>query len=310
MEKGFYAFGTMNYIQAAQGTQDILSRMASYCASLDDKLSVFKEKSEISQINREAGKNEVMISEETYRILECAMEYAERSNGAFDITIRPAVALWNIGQTRERIPGEEEKKKAAELIGYQSLHLNQARRTAYLEREGQAIELGSIAKGFAADAVAGKLQESGITSALLNFGGTIYGVGNRPDGTPWRVGIQNPTQKRGISVGSIHLTDGAVVTSAVNERFFFRDGRRYHHLIDPRTLEPAQSGVLGVSAAGASAMKLDAATTAFFVLGPEKGIALAHQFGMDAIFLMDDGNIYATEGFTGEKYAFEMKHTA
>lgn len=308
MEKGFFAFGTMNFIQTEQGNEQLLQEMAYYCSLLDNRLSVFKPGSEISQINRCAGQHTVTVSEETFRILQCAAEYAAVSGGAFDPTIRPAVALWNIGHEREQVPEQEALDQIKPLVDYRCLHLDPEQHTVFLEKAGQAIDLGGIAKGYAADCIAGKLRKNGIDSALLNFGGTIWCIGNKPDGTSWRVGIQNPIEKRGSTVGSIRVNDGAVVTSGVNERFFYRDGKRYHHLLDPRTLQPAQSGVLGVTAAGGNAMQLDAATTAFFVLGPEKGIALAKKIKTDVLYLMEDGNIYATEGFTGGQYAFQMKN--
>ena len=145
-----------------------------------------------------------------------------------------------------------------------------------------------------------------MKSAILNFGGTIVTIGNKRNGTSWRVGIQNPLAKRGRSVGTVVLKDTALVTSAVNERFFMKEGVRYHHLLDPTTLKPAQSGVLSVSAVGNCAMDLDALTTALFVMGMEKGIELAKRLEIEVIYLLDNGSIFSTKGFVEKELNFQV----
>lgn len=309
MEKVFYAFGTMNHIQIdGNGSTDILDQVVEQALELDDLLSVFKPSSEISKINENAGLKPVKVSNTTLKLLERALYFSKLSNGAFDITIRPAVKLWSIGHKEQCIPTEAELKKIRKLVNYRLLDIDSASFTVLLRKKGQAIDLGGIAKGYAGDLIRSKLIEAGVTSGFLNFGGTILTIGKKPNGSSWRVGIQNPLDKRGQSVGAIDLNDGVLVTSAVNERFFIKDGITYHHILDTGTLRPAQSGVLSVSATGASAMDLDALTTAFFVMGIERGIELVNKLKIEVVYLMNNGEMYATSEFVGNKLNFQSNH--
>lgn len=309
MEKGFYAFGTINFIcigspMSEKAGREILDDMQAVCSELDDMLSVFKPYSEISRINAAAGKEPVPVNQTVFELLRRAKEIYKLSEGAFDITVGPAVKLWNIGHQGQRVPYEGELKRVRRLVNSNLLILDEDNCTAYLEKRGQSVDLGGIAKGYAGDVVRSRLLNKGIDSALLNFGGTILTIGKKPDGSPWRIGIQNPIKERGVSVGTIMLENSALVTSGVNERFFISRGIRYHHLLDPRTCAPARSGVLSVTAAGECAMDLDALTTALFVLGVEKGMELAAKTEIDALYLTENGCMFGTCGFVEGKYKF------
>lgn len=315
MDRGFYAFGTLNYIRIdsplSQKLQtEIMNKMQAMCDNLDDLLSAYKPDSEIGKINANAGIVPVVVSKVTFGLLKRALYFSEVSHGAFDITIRPEVELWNIGHKEQHVPMKYECKKVRKLVDYNLLILDEKKQTAYLKKKGQSIDLGGIAKGYAGDCIRNELINRGIKSALLNFGGTILTIGNKSDGTPWRVGIQNPNKERGVSVGTISMEQDVLVTSGVNERFFIQNGIRYHHILDPRTCEPSRSGVLSVTAAGGSGMDLDGITTSLFVLGMEKGIKLADQLGVEALYLMENGEMIATKGFVDGKYRFESKYIA
>ena len=312
MEKGFYAFGTMNYIRIDSAmpveTQDLLlQNMQEKCKKLDDLLSAFKSESDIGKINANAGKAMVSIDAVTFRLLKYAISYAEASNGAFDPTIRPAVELWKIGKKEERVPEKNECQRIRKLVNYKAVRFDAVSQSVLLEHPGQALDLGGIAKGYAGDVIRNELIDNGVTSGILNFGGTILTIGKKTDGADWKIGIQNPLQERGAIIGSVVLNQDALVTSGVNERFFVKNGIRYHHLIDPYTCEPARTGVLSVTAAGDCAMGLDAITTALFILGVEKGIRFAREMGVEALYLCEDGNILATKEFAKGKYQIEMK---
>jgi len=310
MEKEFYAFGTMNYIRIELPAkdirqEDILNQMEKICIDLDKKLSVFREESEIARINLLAGREKVSASGITWQLLKKAYRVAEVTDGAFDITICPAVKLWNIGHTKNPvIPSKDNCKKMKQMVNFRDVILDEKEHSVYLKKKGQSIDLGGIAKGYAGDLIKEKLIESGVTSALLNFGGNILTIGKKMDGSTWRIGIQNPLRERGCMVGSIPLEDESLVTSGVNERFFIKNGIRYHHLLDPRTCEPAKSGVLSVSAAGKCSMDLDAFTTALFVSGPKKGLALAKENNIEVFYLLENGEILATKEFAIGKYQF------
>jgi len=312
METAFYAFGTSNYIRIDTPLPERIQRsILDDCRKLSEEFdrlfSAFRDDSEISQIRAEAGNTPVHVSSLTFRLLQRAQYFSKASFGAFDITIRPALELWRIGQSGERIPSDRELHSVKRLVNYKDLVLEPETHTAFLRKKGEAIDLGGIAKGYAADRIAEELRSRCVENALLNFGGTIVTIGCKADGSDWCAGIQNPLQSRGKIVGYVTLDDGALVTSAVNERYFQKDGVRYAHLLDPRTCMPARSGVLGVTAAGGTAADLDGLTTALFVLGPEKGIPLATRLGMEALYLMEDGNIIATDGFAVGKYQFKRR---
>lgn len=309
MEKGFFSFGTFNYIYIVSSMPEkvqaeILEKVKVQCEKMDDLFSAYKPDSDIGKINANAGIKPIPVSNETFLLLQTARYFSEESKGAFDITIFPAVGIWGIGHKEQQVPSRREIKKIKQLVRYDMLILNEKKQTAFLRKKGQAIDLGGIAKGYAADCARKELMNSGIRNALLNFGGTIVTIGGRSDGEPWRVGIQNPLEERGVHAGTILLEHGALVTSGVNERFFIKNGIRYHHILDPRTCEPSRSKVLSVTATGGDGVQLDALTTGLFVLGSEKGIALANRMGMEALFLMENGEIIATSGFANGKYQF------
>lgn len=311
MNRGFYAFGTMNYIRIdsplpEQTQSELLSDMQIRCDKLDDLLSAFKPDSDIGRINKAAGVHPVVIRDVTFRLLERASYFAEESGGAFDLTIRPAVELWNIGNGKESVPEEDACRKVSRLVNYRQLHLDREHQTAFLEQKGQGIDLGGIAKGYAGDVIRSEMMDRGVTSGILNFGGTILTIGKKTDGSSWKAGIQNPLRERGNFFGQVILDQDALVTSGVNERFFIKDGVRYHHLLDPRTCSTARSGVLSVTAAGGCAMDLDGITTALFVLGIREGIPLAEKMGIEALYLGEDGSIISTKGFAEGKYHFHI----
>jgi thiamine biosynthesis lipoprotein len=162
--------------------------------------------------------------------------------------------------------------RARHLADWRALRLHGLRRAARLSRPGQAVDLGGIAKGFAGDALMGVFRRHGVRSAFVNFGGGVSVLGARPDGAPWRVGVRHPREE-GL-IGALQVTECAVVTSGDYERCFFAGGRRYHHLIDPRTGYPADSGLISVTVVADSGITADALSTAAFIAGPDAGLRL------------------------------------
>lgn len=314
MDKGFYAFGTMNFIRIDSMKNDemesALNEVIDLCNEMDDRFSVFKPSSDIGRINHYAGRKPVKVHSTTLDVVETALYYAAISDGAFDITIRPAVALWGFGKESFQVPDRKSMEKIRPLIDYRSVVLSREKSTIYLKIKGQELDLGGIVKGYAVDVIRLLLEKRGVTSALLNFGGTVMTIGNKTNGKPWKIGIQNPVKERGESVGFVNLTDEALVTSGVNERYFFKDGERYHHILDPRTLSPSRSGVLSVTVAGKKGIDLDSLASVLFLAGVEQGIKIALELGVEALFLTEDGQIITTEGFAEGKYKIELQQPA
>lgn len=294
----FQAFGTYNQIMAEVDCLPLLEECRTLCEAIEAKFSAFQPTSAIAEISAQAGIRPVAIDEETFFMLKRAQDFSNLSKGAFDITIRPATALWGIGKKRDFVPDNQELKQLHDRVNYNGLVLDQKNGTAMLQKAGQQIDLGGIAKGYAADRARDHLAENGCSSALINFGGNIATIGKKQNGERWQIGVQNPLAKRGAFIGTIALTDQTMVTSGVNECFFIRDGKRYHHILDPRTCRPADSSLLSVTVVGNRSIDMDALSTALFVLGPDEGAKLANQTGCHALFILTNREIFATDGFT------------
>ncbi|EGO62034.1 ApbE family lipoprotein [Acetonema longum DSM 6540] len=270
-----------------------------------EKLLTFKaEQGDVYKLNQNAGKEKIALSSDTIKILRKSQQVAELSSGAFDITVGPLVKSWAIGTPQEHIPSYEELKKILPLINFRDLYVDDS--AASLKRPGQMVDLGGIAKGFAGDEVIRIYKKFGIRSAFVNIGGNVITLGNKPDGTPWRVGIRNPrpdagqTQQSEQILATVEVVNKAVVTAGDEQRYFIKDGIRYHHILDPVTGYPARSDLMSVTLIMDSSFDADALDTAVFILGLEKGRELIRQFGgIEAVFITADKKIYITDGIKG-----------
>lgn len=296
-EKTFLALGTINTIWACgRNSEKAVSSAAGRVLEIHSRMSVYEKTSDVARVNASAGLSPQVIHSDTFGLLRRALQFSELSEGAFDITVRPLTQLWGIGKKGDFIPSQGEVSDALELVGYRDLLLDEAERTAFLSKPGMSIDLGGIAKGYAADEVMRILLEHGIKSALVNLGGNIATFGQREDGEHWQIGIQNPLSARGGYIGTIESVDRTVVTSGSNERFFMKDGVRYHHILDPRTGYPSVSGLLSVTAVCGSSTDADALTTALFVSGTQKAMQLLGNFDAQAVFVTTSGDLFLTEG--------------
>jgi len=292
--KTFRAMGTVNTITIYQeNEEECLEKAVRKVKKLHDRMSVYEAGSEISRVNAHAGESPVKISSDTMELLSMAKEYASVSEGAFQITCRPLTSLYHIGVKSGELPQKRQIEKAKALVCDDDLVLDEKNGEAMLLRKGQGIDLGGIAKGYAADKARGILMEVGVKEALINFGGTVSMIGS-----PRRIGIQHPRYGTGAAMGSLRAENEAVVTSGDYERYFIQDGIRYCHILDPRTGRPSDSGICSVTMTGRSAAELDALTTAVFVLGPQKGAALAERFGCGLILVTKELNVFVSENLS------------
>lgn len=296
-DQTFFALGTMNNIRIFNAQNDGAARLAAdRVAEIDNRMSAFRPASDIGRLSQKAGKGFQILHEDTFRLIQKAVRFSKMSGGAFDITVRPLVELWGINKKGSYVPPEDEINKARDLVGYRSVRLDAKSRGAFLEKPGQSVDLGGIAKGYAADEVRRILSGNGVRDALINLGGNVAAMGSRPDGDPWKIGIQNPLAPTGESLGVLSVSNQTVVTSGCNERFFIKDGVRYHHILDPRTGKPAQSRLLSVTAVCENSADADALTTALFVLGLEEGMPLLEQVHAEAIFIFSNSAVAVTKG--------------
>jgi FAD:protein FMN transferase len=266
-------------------------------ARLERLLSRFLSDSDVSRVNASAGSGLQRISSETFEVLAKAAEFSVRGQGLFDVTMGPLVDLWRSAADSSTPPARTDIERVLRLVDHADLMLDPLGGTAGLKRAGQAIDLGGIGKGFAADRVRDVFRSRGIASAFTNVGGDVMALGAKPGGSPWRVGIQHPRRK-GALVGSVAVIDRAVVTSGDYERCFFDgDGTRRHHILDPMTGYPSRSGLMSVTVIADSATAADALSTIVFIAGLEAGLGVLRAYpGADAVLVGDAHEVYMTEG--------------
>ncbi len=299
IETAFTALGTTNHISVYAYAERVaageaLMRAKERVLFLHDCLSVFQPESELSLLNASAGCSSVPLGKDAFFLLSESKRYNALSENAFSITTRALSALWEIHARCGTVPSRAEVEHALLLVNDEDILLDDEAQTAELRRFGQSLDLGAIAKGYAADEVRRILTEGGITSALVNLGGTVSVIGEGK-----HVGIQHPDRMTGIPMGRVLLTDACAVTSGDYERYYEVDGTRYHHILDPRTGYPSRSGLRNVTLIGSSALALDALSTAVFVLGAEKGLPLIQQAGYQAVFVTDALDVFCTDGLRG-----------
>jgi thiamine biosynthesis lipoprotein len=265
--------------------------------------------SDVGRINAKAGIEPAPVSPDVIDVLERALRYAELSGGAFDPTVGPLVKLWGIGTEAARIPGQEEIQAALALVNWRDVLINREEGTVFLRKPGMALDLGAIAKGYAADEAAALAGQRGVRRGIIDLGGNILALGTRQGGLPWRIGLQDPGGERGNYLGILPVQNKSVVTSGVYERFFEAGGRRYHHILSTQNGRPVDNGLLAVTVIADRSIDADALSTAVFSLGWEKGRLLLETIpGAEAVFVFTDGTIRGTPGamerftLTGDTY--------
>jgi thiamine biosynthesis lipoprotein len=259
-------------------------------------MSPWIESSDVTRINRSAGNDGVKVSPETIEVIKRAQEDSKLSGGGFDITVGPLVQLWRKARERGIPPETKEIKETLHLINFRNLKTSHGGKVL-LKKKRMAIDLGGIAKGYAADRAFELLKGLGFRNMVVNAGGDLRVGGSKPDG-PWSVGVQHPRDPEKM-VTRIFLSDAAVATSGDYENFFIHQGKRYHHILNPKNGFPAE-GCQSVTVLHKEGTTADALATAIFVLGPEKGYALCQRLeGVDCLITDKEGNITLSPGLKG-----------
>lgn len=260
---------------------------------LVDMMSHYDPRSVVSAINAAAGEHPVAVPPELMRVLVLAQRMSERTRGAFDVTVG-ALRGWRFGTDGPREASQAELAAERPLVDWRKLVLDPRAQTAYLERRGMRIDLGGIAKLYIIDAGAKRLERGGVTRAMVNGGGDVVAVG-RAGAKPWRVGVRDPRAPERL-IGTLELARGIVASSGDYERSFVRGGRRYHHVLDPRTGMPA-AGPHGVTLVSKRLEALDGLGVAIMVLGKDEGERLVEATpGLDALIAGRDGELWMTPG--------------
>ena len=266
---------------------------------LDDLLSTGKDTSEVAQINANGGG---VLSEDTDYLVKRALDIYQSTNGAFDISIYPVMQLWGFTTGNFAVPSESDLAAKLALVDAGKIILSEENgQTSISLPEGMEIDLGGIAKGYTSGRVMDVMKSYGIKSAVINLGGNAHVLGNKTDGSQWKVGIQDPEDENGY-LGGVSVTDKAIITSGGYERYFVdKDtGVKYHHIIDPKTGYSANNGLISVTIVSADSTLADGLSTSVFVLGTEDAITYCEEHcaedGFDAIMEDEDGKLYITDG--------------
>jgi thiamine biosynthesis lipoprotein len=256
---------------------------------------------QISKVNQNAGISPVKVDLEVFELVKRAINISKLTDGAFDISYASMDKIWKFDGSMKEMPTTESIKKSVEKVGYQNIVLNENDTSIFLKYPGMKLGLGGIGQGYIADKIKVLLQENGCTSGLVNVSGDINTWGKQPNGKDWTVGIVNPLNKNKV-FATFPLNDSAVETSGSYEKYVTFNGKRYSHIIDPRTGYPA-SGIVSVSVFAKQTELADALATGIFVLGIEVGLDLVNQLkGIGCIIVDEKGAIHASKNIDIKKY--------
>ncbi|WP_105248707.1 FAD:protein FMN transferase [Streptococcus suis] len=287
-----------------ENQEEAMDEAVSYIKEMESLLSTNLEGADAYRINQAAGKEAVKVDERTFEVIETAIDRSKESQGLFDISIGAVSNLWKIGDEDARKPSDEEIKAALPFINYKDITLDKEKKTVFI-KEGMMLELGAISKGYIADKVRELFASKGITTAIINLGGNVVVMGDSPTTqNGWNVGVQDPDQVRGATVGSVPGTHDSVVTSGIYERYLEVDGVKYHHILDPKTGYPVENDISGVTVFSKTSIQGDALSTTLFLLGVEKGLDFINQIdGVEAVFIDKEQGVHLSDGL---KESFEL----
>lgn len=277
---------------------------------LDNLLSIGKEDSEISKLNKSGC---AALSDDTAVMVAKALDLYKSTGGAFDITVLPLMELWGFTTQEYYVPTEDEIQSTLQRVGADKLTWDESTKTLTLGNK-QEIDLGGIAKGFTSSRIMEIFKKDGVTCGMVSLGGNVHLLGTKQDGSAWRVGIQDPNNTDDM-LGVLEANDCAVITSGAYERNFEKDGVTYHHIIDPATGKPSNSGLTSVTIVSKDGTLADGLSTSLFVMGKDKAIAYwkQHADEFDTILVDKDRNVYITEGIAGnfspDSVSAEQVHT-
>ena len=266
---------------------------------LDALMTVWRNDSDVSRMNAMAGKQAVPVSADTLEVLAAAAEAGAWTGGKFDITFGALADVWKFDHDQDNtVPDRKAIEARLPLVDYTAVRIDRAAGTAFITRPGARVHLGGIGKGYAVDRAMALLRARGLTDFLIQAGGDLY-VSGMNDGRPWKLGINDPRGTAGRAFATVELTNATLSTSGDYERFFMKDGRRYHHLIDPDRGEPAR-GCRSVTIVADRAMLADALSTGVFVLGPTDGMALVEKLpGVEAVIVSAANDVLISSGLRG-----------
>ncbi|WOA54337.1 FAD:protein FMN transferase [Dickeya solani] len=286
--------GSPILLKLFEPNEHLASQVFGRIKQLETMLTVNRADSEVMDINQAAGKHPVVVSQPVFNLIKRAREVSLLDGSCFNFTIGPVVKRWKIGFQGHSVPPADELQALLALTDPRHVVLNAQARSVWLEKTGMEIDLGAIAKGYIADVVRQFLYQHHVYHALINLGGNVLALGRPQNGsqTAWSVGLQKPFGDNGELIGLVHVANKSVVTSGIYERYFECDGRRYHHILDPKTGYPLDNELLSVTIISDASIDGDIYTTLIYGLGVEKGLTyLSRLPHIEAIFVTNDRRV-------------------
>lgn len=290
------SLGTVCYIKIYGGNQEILNNCFNILDDITDSMAVNLKDSQIYKINELNLNEKFQVDSDLKLILDKSFEMSEFTKNYFDISLGSIVNLWQIGTDKQHLPNDIDISNALKSVGLNNIVWD----GKYISRKNldTKLDLGAIAKGFAADKVSEYLKSQNIKSAIINLGGNVELIGKKPDNSKFKVGIQDPRSDRNQYLGIVELENKTIVTSGDYERYFIENGRRYHHIFDRYTGYPSDKGIMAVAIIHNNSMEADALSTALFAMGKEEGMKLVESLhNVECMYITNDKELYATEGF-------------
>ena len=292
-----FAMDTIMELTAyGENAQHAINGAVAELRRLDALFSVTSQSGDVYKINHRT-QDTVEISAETAQLLRQAIACGQQTGGAFDVSVYPLMQLWGFNTKQYHVPSTDEIAAVLPLIDCTQIKITQTGETYRVQLlADMQIDLGGIAKGYAAHQAIGVLRAAGVTHAIVSLGGNVQALGPRTDATPWSVGVTDPNNPAQL-MGIVQIEDEAVVTAGDYQRFFELDGETYHHIMDPKLGMPANLGLASVTVVGSNGAQADALATAFYVMGKERALQqYKAQGGYDVVFIEKNGQVTATAG--------------
>ncbi|HZJ76833.1 MAG TPA: FAD:protein FMN transferase, partial [Oscillospiraceae bacterium] len=301
-----FVLGTLGGINVYSNTkrqgEKAISLAYERIEEIENLMSTSVEGSDIYNINKNAGIKPVKVDPSTMMVISRGLKYHDITQKTFNIGLGSLIELWGIGEDSPKVPATWEITEAKKHIHLDNLEISEKSSTVFIKDPEMSLDLGGIAKGYAVDEAVRILKENEIESGIVNLGGDIFTFGKKSDNTLWKIGISNPrTGKDGNVIIRILVADKSVVTSGDYERFFTKDGVKYHHIIDFKTGMPADNGVVSATVISDKCMNADIVSTAAFILGVEEGLQLIEsQPNMEGLIITNNSEIYISSGLKDE----------
>jgi len=273
---------------------EVLKKLEDKINELDDMLSTGKETSEVSRLNRSG---EAVLSPTMANLIKRSKAIYNKTDGLFDITIYPLMELWGFPTKNYKVPSGKEIAEKLKLVGFDKIDFNEETRKISFKNKGMEIDFGGIGKGYITDELVKILTDEKVESAIINLGGNVFGFRKKPDGSLWNIAIRDPNEPDKY-MAAIRLEDSAVITSGGYERYFEENGIIYHHILDPRTGKPSDSGLKSVSIISKDGTLADALSTSLFIMGEEKAIGYWKENGsnFDILLMTNDNRLLVSAG--------------